>query len=685
MHVRCGCAEDGGERLRERERYYSIYIIHGAIVSREMARTELRGSNASTRSSQRRKRRKQTWQKRVMKKFYYFWSFGGTPCRAQRCPGMDMTDEDARAMYEEHMRSVTAGIEPREDGSEPYQGADDGVAGSKPKAASKPNRKKPRAAAGGRVPQHALANRPAPSLHQLAAGQGQGGHWREVAAGQGQGGHWREAAPLHLVPTSIQDMKLPALKRWLRVRDVPPAEILEAGTKAELHALAMRYNILEAPDEWTIENLQQRKEAQRKSTTHRRSPRSAKSPKRSPKKRPPKFSTLADARAVAAIRGGMPSPAEEASSGGRLDSDGRFPSAVARPEGALHGQLGSSSTAGPSSAHRGSSSAQAVPLELSLSPAWSPQPAALGASQVGGGLGVARGYLPFSPSCHTPSSTHTPSSLALSARPELASAFGSHLGVSRPNPPNPQSLQDPRHDTSAGPRSSGPAMQSAPPSAVARASLPPAQAAAASSIGASGVSLGGSSSIPYRGISRSGPTSTSAATTGDPSTSAAGRATANRGTGVAAAPQSKYPPRGSTGGGRAAVPAAGSGKLLGVASEGRVGPDEAHADSLAYVEHERSAVREGARRAAGKKARRPTERDELAEAMDEYGLSLDDLSMISGAGDRGGPTQESDDSSAAPAAPTRTAERQEVAATMADMGLSLDELTAAVAATKGQP
>jgi len=67
--------------------------------------------------------------------------------------------------------------------------------------------------------------------------------------------------------------------------------------------------------------------------------------------------------------------------------------------------------------------------------------------------------------------------------------------------------------------------------------------------------------------------------------------------------------------------------------------------------------------------------------MDEYGLSLNDLSMISGTG---GPAHESDDSSAAPA-PTRTAEREEVAATMAEMGLSLDELTAAVAATKGQP
>ena len=75
MHVRCGCAEDGGERLRERERYYSIYIIHGAIVSREMARTALRGSGKSFTAE---KRRKQTWQKRVMKKFYYFWSFGGT-------------------------------------------------------------------------------------------------------------------------------------------------------------------------------------------------------------------------------------------------------------------------------------------------------------------------------------------------------------------------------------------------------------------------------------------------------------------------------------------------------------------------------------------------------------------------------------------------------------------------------
>ena len=59
---------------------------------------------------------------------------------------------------------------------------------------------------------------------------------------------------------SLEDLKLPEIKKILRSCEVDPTDILAAKTRYELLELARFNGITTIPDEWTIAKIKQQKQ-----------------------------------------------------------------------------------------------------------------------------------------------------------------------------------------------------------------------------------------------------------------------------------------------------------------------------------------------------------------------------------------------------------------------------------------
>ena len=61
---------------------------------------------------------------------------------------------------------------------------------------------------------------------------------------------------------TLEELKIPDIKKILRSCDIDPTDILAAKTRVELLELARHNGIVDVPDEWTIAKIkQQRQEA----------------------------------------------------------------------------------------------------------------------------------------------------------------------------------------------------------------------------------------------------------------------------------------------------------------------------------------------------------------------------------------------------------------------------------------
>ena len=63
--------------------------------------------------------------------------------------------------------------------------------------------------------------------------------------------------------SSLEELKLPEIKKILRSCEVDPTDILAAKTRFELLELAAANGITDVPDEWTLNKIRQQKQLER--------------------------------------------------------------------------------------------------------------------------------------------------------------------------------------------------------------------------------------------------------------------------------------------------------------------------------------------------------------------------------------------------------------------------------------
>ena len=66
---------------------------------------------------------------------------------------------------------------------------------------------------------------------------------------------------------SLEELKLPEIKKILRSCDVDPTDILAAKTRYELIELAHSNGITDVPDEWTLNKIKSQKQLERQQAT----------------------------------------------------------------------------------------------------------------------------------------------------------------------------------------------------------------------------------------------------------------------------------------------------------------------------------------------------------------------------------------------------------------------------------